>query len=61
MSTPPEAVVIVNPTAGRGMAGKQVPAIRQLLGEKAAGWVWQYTRKRGDAEGMARQAVSRLP
>ena len=57
MSTPPEAVVIVNPTAGRGIAGKQVPEIRRLLGEKAAGWVWQYTRKRGDAEGMARQAA----
>lgn len=57
MSNPPEAVVIINPTAGRGMAGKQVPEIRRLLGEKAAGWVWQYTQKRGDAEGMARQAA----
>ena len=57
MSTPSEAVVIVNPTAGRGIAGKQVPEIRRLLGEKAAGWVWQYTQKRGDAEGMARQAA----
>jgi len=57
MSTAPQAVVIINPTAGRGMAGKQVPEIRRLLGEKAKGWVWQHTQKRGDAEGMARQAA----
>ncbi len=57
MPTAPQAVVIVNPTAGRGMAGKQVPEIRRLLGANAAGWVWQHTQKRGDAEGMARQAA----
>ena len=57
MSTGPPAVVIINPTAGRGMAGKQVSEIRRLLGDKAKGWVWQHTQKRGDAEGMARQAA----
>ena len=57
MGSPPQTVVIINPTAGRGKAGKQVPEIRRLLGEKAAGWVWQYTQKRGDAEGMAHQAA----
>ena len=34
MPTVPDAVLIINPTAGRGKAGKQVPEIRRLLGPK---------------------------
>ncbi|BDI33152.1 lipid kinase [Capsulimonas corticalis] len=51
-------VVIVNPTAGRGEAGKQVPAIRRLLDSDSADWVWLYTKARGDAESMAREAAA---
>ena len=57
MPTVPDAVLIINPTAGRGRAGKQVPEIRRLLGAKAENWVWQHTQKRGDATKMAREAV----
>ena len=57
MPTAPPAVVIINPTGGRGMAGKMVPEIRKRLGAKAEGWIWQFTKKRGDAEAMARQAA----
>lgn len=57
MSTAPEAVLIINPTAGRGKAGKQVPEIRRLLGAKAESWAWHYTQKRGDATDLAREAV----
>ena len=62
MSTAPElpeadVVLIVNPTAGRGKAGRQVPEIRTLLGEAAAGWAWRFTEKSGDATTLARAAV----
>ncbi|MGO8671315.1 MAG: diacylglycerol/lipid kinase family protein [Capsulimonadaceae bacterium] len=58
--------VIVNPTAGRGQAGRQVAAIRRLLCgtvEPASlpshkSWIWHFTQKPGDAEGMARAAVA---
>ncbi|MCW3059817.1 MAG: Transcription regulator, partial [Capsulimonas sp.] len=51
-------VIIVNPTAGRGEAGKQVPAIRRLLEADSADWIWLYTKARGDAERMAREAAA---
>ena len=57
MAQIPDAVVIVNPTAGRGRAGKQVPEIRRLLGDKAANWTWLYTLGRGDAETLARESA----
>ena len=57
MANVPDAVVIVNPTAGRGRAGKEVPEIRRLLGPKAADWPWLYTKKRGDGETLAREAA----
>jgi diacylglycerol kinase (ATP) len=57
-STIPSTVVIINPTAGRGQAGKQVPAIRKLLGPAAESWTWHYTQARGDAERMAREAAA---
>ncbi len=52
-----EVVLIVNPTAGRGMAGRQVPEIKRLLGTAADGWAWQFTEKSGDAEMLARAAA----
>ncbi len=55
----PDAVLIINPTAGRGKAGKQVPEIRRLLGSKAANWVWHYTQKSGDATALARAEAQR--
>ena len=55
----PDAVLIINPTAGRGKAGKQVPEIRRLLGSKAANWAWHYTQKSGDATAFARAAAQR--
>lgn len=57
MSTVPDAVLIINPTAGRGKAGKQAPEIRRLLGAAARNWVWHYTRKSGDATALARTAA----
>lgn len=57
MASAANAVVIINPTAGRGRAGKQVPEIRRLLGAKAESWVWLYTQKRGDGEHLARAAA----
>jgi len=57
MPTVPDAVLIINPTAGRGKAGKQVPEVRRLLGPKAENWVWRYTQKRGDATALAREAA----
>lgn len=57
MASVPDAVVIINPTAGRGRAGKQVPEIRRLLGPKAASWTWLYTQKRGDGQTLAREAA----
>ena len=57
MDSAAEAVVIVNPTAGRGRAGKEAREIRRLLGPKASGWVWQHTQKRGDGEHLARAAA----
>ena len=56
-AAPADVILIVNPTAGRGMAGRQVPEIRRLLGEAAADWAWQFTEKSGDATALARAAV----
>lgn len=53
----PTNAVIVNPTAGRGQAGKQVAAIRTLLGPRAEEWGWYFTKGRGDAEQLARAAA----
>ncbi|MGI4790009.1 MAG: diacylglycerol/lipid kinase family protein [Janthinobacterium lividum] len=50
-------VLIVNPTAGRGMAGRQVPEIRRLLGDAAKDWVWHFTEKSGDAMAIACKAA----
>ena len=57
MPTVPDAVLIINPTAGRGKAGKQVPEIRRLLGPRAENWAWRYTQKRGDATALAHEAA----
>lgn len=51
-------VVIVNPTAGRGEAGKQVPRIRRCLGPIADQWIWHFTRGPGDAEHRASEAAA---
>lgn len=57
MPSQSEAVLIVNPTAGRGKAGRAVSQIRALLGPRAQEWVWHYTHKRGDATTLARDAA----
>jgi len=54
----PEVVLIVNPTAGRGKAGRQVPEIKRLLGDAANAWQWQYTEKSGDAAALAHLAAA---
>lgn len=51
-------VVIINPTAGRGQAGKQIARVRTLLGPHAEDWSWRFTEARGDAERMAREAAA---
>ena len=63
MSTRPptndaDPVFIVNPTAGRGRAGKQVTAITQRLRQYGClNAVWHYTRTAGDATRLAREAA----
>ena len=57
MTTPPDGLLIVNPVAGRGRAGKEVGAIRQLLAVSGKDWVWRWTHGAGDAERMAREAA----
>jgi len=52
-----DVVLIVNPTAGRGKAGRQVPEIKRLLGGAAADWDWRFTEKSGDAQVLARSAA----
>ncbi len=54
----PEVVLIVNPTAGRGKAGRQVPEIKRLLGDAAKDWQWQFTERSGDAAAMAHLAAA---
>lgn len=49
--------IIINPTAGRGSAGKNIPRIRALLETGDAEWIWHFTQKRGDAEVMAKEAA----
>ena len=51
-------VVIVNPTAGRGQAGKQIASVRSMLGPQAEDWSWYFTKARGDAEQWAREAAA---
>ncbi len=54
----PEVVLIVNPTAGRGKAGRQVPEIKALLGDAARDWQWRFTEKSGDAATLAHLAAA---
>ena len=54
-----DPVLIINPTAGRGQAGKQVHAIAQRLRENGIlNAVWHYTQAPGDAERLAREAAN---
>ena len=57
MNNIPNGVLIVNPTAGRGRAGKEVEAIRRLLAKSGRDWHWSWTGAAGDAERMAREAA----
>lgn len=53
------AVLIVNPTAGRGHAGKQVREIETRLRQYGlTDIVWRHTTARGHAECLAREAAS---
>jgi diacylglycerol kinase (ATP) len=53
-----DPVLIINPTAGRGQAGKQVHAIAQRLRESGIlNAVWHFTQAPGDAEHLARAAA----
>ena len=58
MKAVPEVVLIVNPTAGRGKAGRQVSEIKRLLGDTAKDWQWQFTEKSGDAAALAHLAAA---
>ncbi len=52
------AVLIVNPTAGRGCAGKQVREIETRLRQYGmTDLVWRHTGARGHAETLAREAA----
>jgi len=53
-----QAVVIINPTAGRGSAGRSVPMLRELLRESNYEFDWRFTEARGDAETIARKAAT---
>jgi diacylglycerol kinase (ATP) len=64
MSTNPPAgefkpVFIINPTAGRGQAGRRTGAVSQRLREYGLiSPVWHYTQSAGDALRLTRQAIS---
>lgn len=51
------ALIIVNPTAGRGRAGKSIDAIKKLLPVAPYEWEWYQTTRPGDAEAAARASV----
>ncbi len=53
----PDGVIIVNPTAGRGRAGREIEAVKGLLAESGHSWAWCVTKAAGDAERMAREAA----
>lgn len=57
-SSTPKVALIVNPTAGRGEAGKRVREIAQRLRQYGLMQpTWHYTQARGDGEQLARAAV----
>lgn len=57
-SDPSEPVFIINPTAGRGQAGKQARAITQRLRQYGLmNPVWRYTQAPGDAVRLTREAI----
>jgi len=51
--------IIVNPTAGRGEAGRSIQKIRKELGQYASQWTWLFTQGSGDAERFAREAAAK--
>lgn len=50
-------VVIINPKAGKGRAGKIIDEIRDILGEEGETWSWYSTVKPGQAEQIATAAA----
>ncbi|MDQ2688180.1 MAG: acylglycerol kinase family protein, partial [Armatimonadota bacterium] len=55
---PSEVALVINPTAGRGEAGKRVREIAQRLRQYGLMQpTWHYTQGRGDGERLARAAV----
>lgn len=55
----PEVALIINPTAGRGQAGRQAREIAQRLRQYGLTQpAWHYTQARGDGEHLARAAVA---
>jgi YegS/Rv2252/BmrU family lipid kinase len=50
-------VVIINPTAGKGRAGKIIDEIRDLFGDEGETWGWYTTVKPGHAEQIATAAA----
>lgn len=57
MTTPLSGVIIVNPTAGRGRAGREVGVVKNLLAHSPVSWDWRFTQGPGDAERLAREAA----
>ena len=51
------AEIIVNPTAGRGKAGKSVEHIKRILPTTGFDWNWKFTQSSGDGERLAKTAV----
>lgn len=49
--------VIVNPTAGRGLGEKSIPAIEHFLRERGMDYVLQRTSRQGEAVELAAQAA----
>jgi diacylglycerol kinase (ATP) len=50
-------VIVVNPTAGRGRAGREIPVVKRFLAETDGNWTWRMTQAAGDAERFAREAA----
>ncbi len=56
-AVPKRIALIINPTAGRGRAGRAIPAIRNSFESHNADTTYYYTSARGEGEWLAKQAI----
>ncbi len=54
---PKRIALVINPTAGRGRAGRAIPAIRTCIEDHNIEATYYYTSARGEGEWLAKQAI----